>query len=273
MSEGGKELDGKALRLSRLFSQECKKTCLVPIDHGTTFGPIDGIKDYNRIIKQVIEGGANGVVLHKGLLKSLNQYETMKKGHYIVHLSASTNLCREPSNKVLVTSIEEAIKLGADCVSIHVSLGAECEREMLRDFGIVSRHCTEWGMPLLAMMYVINGTKKTEYIKHAVRIAEELGADIVKTECPGRIEDLSDVTEHVQIPVVVAGGEKMEDPKMLLKMVNDAVQAGVSGVAIGRNIFQYKNPGLLTNMVYKILNNQLTLEESFMVLENNRQIP
>jgi len=75
--------------------------------------------------------------------------------------------------KVLIGNVEEAIKLGADAVSIHVNLGAEDEKSMLQDFGRIAREANEWGMPLLAMIYTRGPKVKSEYdlevVKHAAR--------------------------------------------------------------------------------------------------------
>ena len=88
-----------------------------------------------------------------------------------------------------MATVEEALKIGADAVSIHVNVGAEDESHMLSTLGEISRHCQEWGMPLLAMMYPrgkkIKDEYSAEYIAHAARVGAELGADIVKTNYTG----------------------------------------------------------------------------------------
>ena len=89
----------------------------------------------------------------------------------------------------MVCTVEEAIKLGADAVSVHVNLGAEDEGAMLKDLGSVAKEAMDWGMPLLAMMYVRGPKVKNQYdvsvVKHAARVGAELGADIVKVPLYG----------------------------------------------------------------------------------------
>lgn len=96
--------------------------------------------------------GANAVLLHKGMVEAGHRGYGRDIG-LIVHLSASTSLGPDPNHKVLVTTVEEAIKLGADAVSVHVNVGSEEEAEMLTKLGMVAEACREWSMPLLSMMY------------------------------------------------------------------------------------------------------------------------
>jgi len=166
----------------------------------------------------------------------------------IIHLSASTSLGPDPNHKVLVTEVEDAIRIGADAVSIHINVGAEDEAEMLRDLGRVARTCDLWGMPLVAMMYPrgprVKSEHGVEYVKLAARIGAELGADIVKTNYTGSPDTFKEIVKGCNVPVVIAGGPKMDTEADLLQMVYDAIGAGATGVAIGRNIFQAENPTL-----------------------------
>lgn len=178
----------------------------------------------------------------------------------IIHLSASTSLAVDPDAKVEVCSIEEAIQLGADAVSIHVNLGAETEGDMLRHFGKVTRDCTYWGMPLIAMMYTRGKKIENQYdvkvIKHAARVGAEIGADIVKVNYTGTVDSFHEVVQGCPVPVIIAGGEKMETDEEVLKMVKDSIIAGGAGVSIGRNVFQHEDPKEILQKIAKILNNK-----------------
>jgi predicted phospho-2-dehydro-3-deoxyheptonate aldolase len=227
------------------------------MDHGISVGPVTGLKDIRQAVKSVFEGGTDAIVVHKGVVRYISEVLTPKSGELIVHLSASTDLSPFPNKKELVSSVEHAIRLGATAVSIHVNLAGNFESEMLKDFGKVAEACDLWGMPLLAMMYVRDGSRESEFdpvkIKHAARVAEELGADIVKVHYTGSPETFSEVTSAVKIPVVIAGGPKMSSTDDLFTMIVDAVQAGAVGVSIGRNVFQDPNPALLANSIRRIL--------------------
>ncbi len=183
----------------------------------------------------------------------------------IIHLSASTSLALDPNHKVLVTTVEEAIKVGADAVSVHINIGAEDEFEMLQGLGYVAGKCDEWGIPLLAMMYPRGKKVRSEYdvdvVKHAARIGAELGADIVKTNYTGNPETFKEVVNGCPVPVIIAGGPKMGSEKELLEMIEGSLEAGGRGVAIGRNVFQAEDPTGLVRRISKIVHEGMTAEE------------
>lgn len=158
------------------------------------------------------------------------------------------------------------MKLGADGVSVHVNLGVWSETEMMRDLGVVSKECMEWGMPLLVMIYAHKNAEDISTLMHCARVAEELGADIVKIAYPGSFENMEKLMRGIGIPVVIAGGAKTESTEKLLYAVNDALNAGASGVAIGRNVFQHKNPALITDIIRKLVHRKIKLEQCLSLL-------
>ncbi len=243
---------GKKIRLQRLINRNTGKTIIVPMDHGVTVGPIPGLIDMAQTVNRVADGGANAILMHKGIVETGHRNSGKDIG-LIVHLSASTVLSPDSNAKTLVCTVEEAVRLGADGVSIHVNIGANTESDMLSKMGNVSRACRDWGMPLLAMMYTRGSKIKNEYdvsvVKHAARVGAELGADIVKVNYTGSPETFRDVVQGCPVPVVIAGGEKMETDDEILEMVRGSVQAGGAGVSIGRNVFQHDDP---TSIVRKI---------------------
>ncbi len=261
---------GKSVRLERILDKKSRRMIIVPMDHGVSVGPIKGLTDMTKIINQVADGGADAVLLHKGIVRHGHRGYGKDIG-LILHLSASTSLSPDPNNKVLVTTVEEAIKLGADAVSVHINIGAENEADMLKKLGETANQCQEWGMPLLAMMYP-RGTKvKSEHdigvVKLAARAGAELGADIIKTNYTGDPDTFKGVTKGCPIPVVIAGGPQMDTPQEVLQMVYDAVQAGCAGTSIGRNVFQHPNPTAIIRAMSKIVHDECEVEEAMKELK------
>lgn len=256
---------GKSIRLERLMNRQTGKTVIVPMDHGVTVGPIPGLCDIKQAMFRVVEGGANAIIVHKGIVKAGHRQSGRDVG-LIVHMSASTVMSPDPTGKVLVCTVEEAIKLGADGVSIHINLGAPTDDEMLDHFGEVSRKCQEWGMPLLAMMYTRGAKIKSEYdvkyIRHAARVGAEIGADIVKVNYPGSRRAFEDVIGGCPVPVVIAGGEKMESDMDVLNMVAGAIQAGGAGVSIGRNVFQHADPRKIIRAISAVVHEKMSAKEA-----------
>jgi class I fructose-bisphosphate aldolase len=260
---------GKAIRLERIFNRNTGKTVIVPMDHGVSTGPIPGIINMKATIAKVESGGANAIVVHKGIMTS-GQHQISRDMGTIVHLSGSTGLCPQPHAKTLVCTVEEAIKLGADAVSVHVNIGNEFEKDMLADLAAVASKAAEWGMPLLAMMYPRGDKVKNEYdpeaIMHAARLGAELGADVVKVSYTGSPETFKKVVEGCHVPVVIAGGPKMDSARAILEMVSGAMKAGASGTSIGRNIFQHQNPVGMVRAICKIVHENKSVGQALTVL-------
>lgn len=250
---------GKKIRLQRIINRNNGRSIIIPLDHGVTVGPIHGLVNLSETVDKVARGGANAILMHKGIVEHGHRSSGIDIG-LIVHLSASTSLAPDSNAKTLVCSVEEAVRLGADAVSIHVNIGAKTESDMLSTMGSVSKSCREWGMPLLAMMYTrgekINDEYDVTVVKHAARAGAELGADMVKVNYTGSVETFREVVAGCHVPVLIAGGEKMETDEEILEMVQGAIQAGGAGVSIGRNIFQHKDPAEILKQIARIVHGE-----------------
>ncbi|MFX1311969.1 MAG: 2-amino-3,7-dideoxy-D-threo-hept-6-ulosonate synthase [Promethearchaeota archaeon] len=255
---------GKNIRIERIISRKTNRTIIIPMDHGLTLGTIKGLENLADMVNKVALGGANAVLMHSGMIGAGHRRYGKDIG-LIVHLSGATNLTPDPNRKVLVCSVERAIKMGADAVSIHINIGANEEPEMLQDAQKVVEASREWGIPLIAMMYPrgekIKDENDPEAVNIAVRAGAELGADIVKTNYTGDIDSFKYIVKSVHIPVIIAGGPKMETIGDLLQVVYDSIQAGGTGVAFGRNVFQADDPTKLVSAISKIVHHNYTVEE------------
>lgn len=249
---------GKSIRMRRLFTIQNNGALIVPMDHGITYGPIEGINDIGKLLSK-IRTPVTGVILHKGIY--MRFYNDIFPVPFIMHLSASTTYSTTPEKKVLVSTVKEAIQLGATAVSIHINIGNDFESDMLKDFGKVSSECNEYGIPLLAMVYGRGNNIKDEFapdvVAHCIRIAEELGADIVKTNYTGDMKSFREVVSNTHMPVLIAGGKRMDSTAKLYAIVKDAMKAGAKGVSIGRNIFQSNNPRAVMSKIYEIIYSEL----------------
>jgi len=261
---------GKTIRMERIMNRDTGNTVIVPMDHGVSVGPIKGLCNVKEMVDKVAEGGANAIILHKGLVAPGHRRKGRDVG-LIIHLSAGTSLAPDPNAKMLVCSVQEAIKMGADAVSLHVNIGAEDEKTMLRDFGETTKKAKEWGMPLLAMVYARGPKIRNQYepcvVEHAARLGAEIGADIVKVAYTGTPETFGRVVEGCPIPVVIAGGEKMETDEDVLQMVKGAMEAGGKGVSIGRNVFQHPYPDRMVRAISVIVNENTSVEKAMEVLK------
>lgn len=246
----------KQKKLSRIMDLKKKRMVIIPMDHGVSDGPIPGLINMEKTIKAVKKGGADAIVIHKGIYKICQK--TIGDLATIIHISASSVL-GTPLHKVLVATPQEVLDLGAQGVSIHINLGNPYEGEMLKDLGQISRECHYLELPLLAMMYVreekkgqiINHTD-AQRVSHAARIAAELGADIVKVPYTGSAASFRQVVEGCPVPVVIAGGAKGSE-QVMLNSIKGVIKVGGAGVSTGRNVFQHKNPSQIIKAIRKIV--------------------
>ena len=261
---------GKSIRTERIIDRKSGRSVVVPMDHGVTQGPIYGLTDMKRAVNAVAEGGANAVLVHKGIVIAGHRGYGKDIG-LIIHLSASTSLGPDPLNKVIIATVEEAIRLGADAVSMHVNVGADNEPEMLEALGLTTMVCDEWGMPLLAMMYPRGKKVKSEHdpglVMHAARVGAELGADLIKTNYTGDPDSFKEVIQSCPVPVIIAGGPKANTDAEVLEMVEGAISVGASGVSIGRNVFQHKNPTVMTRAISKVVHEGVSAKEAMEMLK------
>jgi fructose-bisphosphate aldolase/2-amino-3,7-dideoxy-D-threo-hept-6-ulosonate synthase len=260
---------GKKRRLRRIFRSD-NRTVIVPMDHGVTLGPVKGLVNMQGIIDKLLLGGVDAVLINRGIAKSV---DTGNAG-LIVHLSGITVHCPDPNNKVQIGSVDDAVRLGADAVSVHINVGAKQEAQMLSTFGKVACECDDYGMPLLAMMYPrgqnIKESHAVDLVAHAARLGAELGADIIKTNYTGDAESFKTVVDSCPVPVIIAGGPKMETSRDVLQMVKDSISAGGAGLSIGRNVFQHEDPAKMVKALSAIVHNEVSVAEALKLIGESK---
>jgi predicted phospho-2-dehydro-3-deoxyheptonate aldolase len=228
---------------------------------------MQGLETAEKVVRDVSEGGATAVLFHKGTL--MHMKEAYRIGT-IIHLNGSTSLVPSQDRKVKITSVEEALRLGADSVSVHVNMGSSYEQEMLSFLGETADKCEEYQVPLIAMMYprgeFIKQPVSAEIVAHVARVGAEAGADIVKTVYTGSTETFREVVRKCNAPVVLAGGPKVQTDKGLLLLAKSAIDAGAIGVTFGRNVFQHKEPRKIVSALRKIVIEEKDVESAMEAL-------
>lgn len=237
-------VSGRERRLQRLFSPCSGRSVMLPIDQSVSLGPIRGINDITTALPALLASNPDVVIAHRGVIRRIPA-DLAARSSLVMHLSAGTRLSGRDYAKTLTGSVAEAVKLGADAVSVQVTFGTLEEAAMLSDLSRIVGECAEWEMPLLTMVYVygVDPTAEPGKIAHAARVAAELGSDIVKVPYTGDTESFRDVVVGCFVPVVVAGGERHTNPNAMLTSVEGALEAGAAGACVGRNVFQHDNPG------------------------------
>ncbi len=254
-------VSGRQIRMDRIM-RDGKMLC-IPMDHGISNGPIKGLEDPHSVIYDCVGRGLTSIIINKGIIRTMPRPAGIG---VLVHFSSSTSLSSSPNRKMLTGTVEEALRLGADGVSLHINIGGIEEPEMLEQLGMTSERCHAWGVPLLAMMYPrgenIRDPHDPEVVGHASRIGAECGADIVKTVYTGDVDSFARIVKSTPVPVVVAGGPKTETDMDLLTMTREVMDAGAAGVTFGRNIFAHDSPPRITEALAAVIFDGASPEEA-----------
>ncbi|NHN57813.1 MULTISPECIES: 2-amino-3,7-dideoxy-D-threo-hept-6-ulosonate synthase [Halorussus] len=251
---------GTAARLDRIGTDG--KYVIVPMDHGITLGAVTGLGDIESTIDAVTRGGADSVLTQKGIAPRV--HPNKNDAGYVIHLNASTSIGPDNNDKRLTGTVKEAVRAGADAVSFHINVGSKYEREQLEDLSKITDDADEYGMPVLAMAYARGpgvDEHDAENLGQAVRLAEEVGSDVVKTAYSGDAESFEHVVASTSLPVVIAGGEP-EGDRATLDAVRGAMDAGAAGVSMGRSIFQHDDPEAITRAVAAVVHEGYAADEA-----------
>ena len=251
---------GLSARLGRISTND--RYLIVPMDHGITMGAVDGLVDIESTIDGVTRGGADAVLTQRGVAPRV--HPNKNDAGYIVHLNGSTTIGPDESDKRVTATAEDAVRAGADAVSFHINVGSDHEPDQIEELAELTADAERLGLPVLAMAYARGpGVDETdpESLGHAVRLAEELGADVVKTGYSGDGDSFARVTESTRLPVVIAGGSKGTD-RETVEMVRGAMDGDAAGVSMGRSIFQHEDPEGIARAVSAVVHEDAGVEEA-----------
>lgn len=243
-------MEGKLIRLSRLFPAG-KKTVIVAIDHGQTFGPAQGLEAFSQAAGMLKE--ANGVLLAPHMIRYTGDlFIGTGSPVCITRLNWNTIHCEpwqyQEANIERVISVKDALRLGAEIVLASLTLRTGEERHDARNVRVFSHSVQEaydLGIPLIGEVFPSGDLRSRpadfhDYIKKTCRIISELGADAIKTFYTG--DRFSEVVSGTPVPVFALGAEKLPSELEALKLAEKAIAAGASGVVFGRNVIQAQNP-------------------------------
>lgn len=229
-------------------------------DQGMEHGPIE-FNDENVDPKYIIEiarrGHYNGLIFQKGIAEKYLKEIKKSRVPLIIKLNGKTNLVKGEPISRQICSVDEALKLGAKAVGYTIYIGSEHENVMLREFDKIEEEAHAAGIPVIAWIYPrgksLEGKRDGILMAYAARVGLELGADIVKLQYNGNANDLKWAVKSAgRTKVVIAGGVKM-DEKSFLRQVREIMKSGAIGLAVGRNVWQAKDPDKVGREIRKIV--------------------
>ena len=248
---------GMKNRLSRIFSTKSGKTVMLAVDHGYFQGPTTGLGDLEKAIMPLIPH-ADCLFITRGMLRNCVNPQT---GSAIcLRASGGPSILGELSRDDVIVSMEEALRLNASAVGMSIFVGSANEDRTISNLGRLVNEAERYGMPVLAVTAVGKDmARDARYLALASRIAAEIGAHFVKTYY---CKDFYKVVEGCPVPVVIAGGKKIAEIEAL-KMTDNAIREGASGVDMGRNIFQSDRPAGMIKAIKAIVHNGISAEQAY----------
>lgn len=263
---------GKKIRLGRLIDPSTEKGIVIAYSHSFILGPQMGMESNSRIESVLADcESANAIMLPPGLIaRYASTFTGPSKPGLVVHLDW-TNFSQkvfpyDQGAQIDVAKIEEVVASGADAVMTYLLLGyddAERDAEEIRRNARIARECEKWGVGLIIEPRYAQERKyperKTnlEIMSYYCRVSSDLGADIVKCIWPGNVEAMAKIVDSCPAPILVAGGARDESkPDLALKLAQEVVDSGASGLIIGRNVYQSPEPAKTLSQLRAILGGQ-----------------
>lgn len=261
---------GKRARLHRLlyeYGPGNGTLLFLPIDQGLEHGPVDFFDNPDSIdpefqYRLALEGNYSGIALHYGLAK---KYFAKYAGKVplVLKINGKTNIPGDDDAFSPMTAcVEDAVRMGADAVGYTLYVGSPRQGDDIAQLNGVRQDCDRYGMPLIVWSYPRGKAVKEKggqdslyAVDYAARVACEMGADIVKLNVPKVTdsdkqpkpypsEQLSEedairkvVKSAGRTLVLISGGSKISDEDLLHK-ARIAMDAGVTGLIFGRNVWQ-----------------------------------
>ncbi len=248
---------GMQHRLANIISPITGRAVMLAVDHGYFLGPTSGLEQPRETVAPLLPH-ADSLMLTRGVLRQC--VDPASRIPVVLRVSGGTSILTELSNEEITVSMDDAVRLNVSAVALSIFVGSENERRTLANLAKLVDLGEQYGIPVLAVTAVGKDmARDARYLGLCCRIAAELGARIVKTYyCEG----FEEIVASCPVPIVIAGGKKIEE-REALELCDNAVSRGAVGVDMGRNIFQSENPAGMIRAVRQVVHERKTPEEAF----------
>jgi 3-hydroxy-5-phosphonooxypentane-2,4-dione thiolase len=257
-------------RLHRMFSPSSGNSVMLAVDHGYFMGPTHHLEDARATITPLAPH-ADALALTRGILrKCVDPSATVP---IVLRVSGGATILKEDlSHETITTSMREAVRLNVSAVALSVFVGSPHEHESLTNLSALVDEGEELGLPVMAITAVGKELEKRDarYLALACRVSAELGAHLVKTYY---CDDFSKVVEGCPVPIVVAGGPKLDSDQAALELARHAIDQGAHGIDMGRNIWQSDHPVAMLKALRSIVHEKATVREALGVLSAEKSHP
>jgi DhnA family fructose-bisphosphate aldolase class Ia len=258
--------------MSKRIFWDDHRAVIVPIDHGLG-GIIKGWEEPGKTLEQIVAGQPDAVMTTFGNLK---RYRSLLEGKVatLLRLDSGTSALvaegeKAPNRWRLLYSVEDAVRLGAAGVRLTAWFGTPHEMDCIAAIAKVAGDCQKHGLSLCVETYPVPGPKvrhedvlNPKHVATVCRLAYEYGADFIKTHFTGSAESFRQVIATCPVPVLIAGGARVENDWEWLSTVKEMLDGGGSGVWCGRNVFQHRDPAAMVRALAQVIHYSATVDEA-----------
>lgn len=265
---------GVELRTHRVLNAQTGKAVIVAIDHGLFIGPLPGVERAADCIDRLLPGHPDAIQMTPGITRAnIGKFFGKNKPAVVVRLDA-TNIWRKKPAPVegyyaQVATVRDAVQLGADAVVTFLFAGYDTdaqEADNLEALGVMASDARDMGIPFivepLAIQKGSNVVRDFEIMKLIVRMASEIGADLIKADYPETRSQFEELVSIASAPILVRGGPKMDSDREMLQMVKDATDCGAAGLVFGRNVWQHESPAAILKALTAIVHEGASVEKA-----------
>jgi len=246
------------------------RSLMLAYDQGLEHGPADFNErncDPEYILDIAKKGKFNAVILQKGVAQKYWD----GKIPLVLKLNGKTNLVAGEPMSPQICSVKEAVEMGASAVGYTIFLGSANEYQIFKEFSAIQEEAKRHYLPVIAWVYpqgnAIKSATERSIMAYAARVGLELGADILKLKCGNNLDDLKWALQNAgKAKVMIAGGFR-EGEKEFLTHAQEIMQVGAYGMAIGRNIWQHREPHKMAAAVRRIVIEGKDAEEGLKLLK------
>ena len=119
---------GKQVRMRRLMGPSGRMLAIT-IDHPITRGLMPGLEDIHSTMKKVVRGMPDAITMHKGIAEKVFAPYAGQAAMILKISAYSTQY--HPHYDAPVADVEEAVRLGADAVSVGCIVGGPEQAQQL----------------------------------------------------------------------------------------------------------------------------------------------
>jgi len=257
---------GMKNRLSQIIKPDTGRTVMLAVDHGYFLGPTSKLEDPGKTIAPLLPY-ADALMLTRGVLRSCVSAEISVP--VVLRVSGGSSIIgKDLSNEGITVSMEDAVRLNAAAVALSIFVGSQYEQQTLLNCAKLVDLAQKYSIPVLAVTAVGKELEKRDvrFLSLSCRIAAELGASFVKTYY---CDEFEKVVECTPVPVVIAGGPKLDTEYDAFKLAHRAIEKGASGVDFGRNIWQNPRPIAMIKAIRAVVHRNASPDEALDVFNSS----